>query len=454
MLRDSHARVAELADALDLGSSGQPWGFNSPLSHQRKQTIRKDIMKVDMEEVSKIKRVFKIEVPKDIVSKGFSDAYDDLRKRIKMPGFRPGKAPLNIIERRYSKDVEADLIKRLIPDYYFKAVKESGVIPVDMPEIGEVHINKDGPLKFTATVEIKPKIDQVVYEGIELKKEDIVVTDHEIEDKIQELREYHAQLEVAEDGHAVMEGDFVEVDYTGFRDGKPVKGAERKGVMFQIGTSTVPAIDKGLTGAQKGEEREVDYTEQNLLLKIKITEVKKKVLPEVNDDFAKEIEGYNTLAELKEGLKKNISEEKKEAQQHRHREEIIRKLIEWNPVDAPPSLVEKEMKRFLARTKRYMGKKGEFEPEEEKAFREKYLPHAEEEIKGYLLLSAIGEHENISASSEDVEEDIKRMAERSKQETEKVRKSLESMDEGLEGLKSRIAEDKVIKFIMEKVKWV
>jgi len=411
-------------------------------------------MKVDVKEVSKTKRVFTIEVPSDVVSKEFSEAYDNLRKRVKVPGFRPGKAPLTLLERRYAKDVEADLIKRLIPDYYLKAVKESGVVPVDMPEIDHVDLRRDGPLKFTATVEVQPKIGQVVYEGIELKKEEVTVTEKDIEDRIEELRNFHAQLEVAGEGHAIEEGDYVQVDYTGLRDGKPAKGVEQKGVVFQIGSSAIPNIDKGLMGARKGEEREIEYSEQNLLLKIQVAEIKKKALPEVNDDFAKVVGGYHSLMELKEGLKGSIMEEKGEAQKAHYKEEVIKRLIERNPVEAPPSLVERELKRFLARTKRFMGKKGEFEPEEERSFRENYMPHAEEQIKGYLLLTAIGDHEGISAAAEDVEEEIKRIAQKNGQEVRQVRKSLESMDEGLEGLKSRIVEDKVVKRIMDKVKWI
>src|SRR3990172_4984807 len=244
-----------------------------------------------MKEVSKTKRVFTIEVPSDVVSKGFSEAYDDLRRRVKVPGFRPGKAPLTLLERRYAKDVEADLIKRLVPDYYLKAVKESGVVPVDMPEIDHVDLRRDGPLKFTATVEVRPKIGQVVYEGIELKKEEIIITEKDIEERIEELRNFHARLEVAGEGHAVEAGDYVQVDYTGFRDGKPVKGVERKGVVFQIGLSAIPNIDKGLIGARKGEEREIENSEHNLLLKIKVAEIKKKALPEINNDFAKVVGG-------------------------------------------------------------------------------------------------------------------------------------------------------------------
>lgn len=411
-------------------------------------------MKVDIEEISKTKRIFKIEVPPDVVSKEFAEAYTDLRKRAKIPGFRPGKAPLSLIERRYGKDVETDLLKRLIPDYYFKAVKESGVIPVEMPEIGNIDLKKDGPLTFTATVEIKPKIERVVYEGIDLKKGEVEATEKDVNDRIQQLREYHAQMEVGKEGDAVEEGDYVQASYLWYKDGKAVEGSEREEAPFEVGSGVVaPEIEKGIIGARKGEEREIEIPAQNLRIKIKIVELKKKALPELNDEFARDIGGYNSLAELRERVKENILEEKKEGQKAEYKKEIVKKLIEWNPVEAPLVLIEREMRRFLSRTKRFMGKKDDFEPEEEKKLREKYTPFAEEEIKGDLLLMALAEHEGITAAEDEVENEIKRIAQRNQQDVWTVRRSLESMDKGLEGLKTKITVDKVIKLIMEKAKW-
>src|SRR3990172_3787021 len=178
-------------------------------------------MKVDIEEVSKIKRIFKIEVPSDIVSKEYSDAYDNVRKNAKVPGFRKGKLPLNVIERRFKEEIEADIIKRLVPDYYFKAVKESGVTPVAMPNIENVDVKKGSPLTFTATVEIRPKIESVDYAGIE------------------EIRDRNAQLEISDEGHAIVKGDYVRVDYEGFAGGVQVKDLKKEGVEFQVGAEMV-----------------------------------------------------------------------------------------------------------------------------------------------------------------------------------------------------------------------
>ncbi|MBI5756732.1 MAG: trigger factor [Nitrospirae bacterium] len=412
-------------------------------------------MKIDMEEVSTTKMVFKIEVPSDLVSKEFTDAYDGLRKKVRVPGFRPGKAPLNILEQRYKKDVETDIIRRLVPDYYLKAVKESGVTPVEMPVIENIDLRKGGTLTFTATVEIKPKIERVVYEGIELKKEDIAVTDDDVTAGIEGLRERYAQLEVCEEDHPIEEDDYVQIDYAGFSGGKPVKDLRREGLLLQAGSGDIaPEIAKGLSGALKGEEREIKIDEKGLMFKVKVTEVKRKLLPELNDDFAKDVGECETLTELREKVKERILEDKREEQRANYRNGIIKKLIEWNPVEPPSSLVEQEIKGLLNRTKAFMGKKGDFEPEEEKAFREKYRSHAEEEVKGELLMTAIAGFEGITATDDDVEKEIERMAKKGQQDAVTLRRYLTSIDGGIENLKDKITRDKVVNLIMEKAKWV
>lgn len=411
-------------------------------------------MKVEIEDVSATKKVLTIEVSPDVVIREFSVAYEDLRRRVKIPGFRPGKVPLSLLERRFGKEVEADIIKKLVPDYYMKALQEYEIAPISTPEIGNIDLRKEGVLKFTATVEVTPRVEKVTYDGIELKKEDVTVTDKDVEERLEYLRDINAQLVVAEEGHAVEDGDYVVVDYEGFKNGKPVPDLKKTGVLFQI-TAGVAATDmeRGLMGTKKGQEVEIPIPEENLLFKVKVVEIKKKVLLELNDDFARDMGDYDSLDELKEDLRKKILEEKKDNQKAEYKRQIVKKLIELNPVEAPSSLVEKEVERFLKNTRRLSGKK-EFEPEEEKALREKYRPYAEEEIKGDILLMTIGEHEGIEATEEDIEEEIKKIARRNNQEVEKVRESIESMDRGLQGLKNKIMIDRVFDHIMEKVKWI
>ncbi len=412
-------------------------------------------MKIDIEEVSNTKRIFKIEVPSDVVSKEYSEAYDNLRKTVRLPGFRKGKVPLNVIERRFKDDIEADIIKKLVPDYYFKAVKESGVSPVDMPHIENVEVKKGSPLTFKATVEIRPKIEHVEYSGIELKKEDITVTDEEVAAGIEEIRERNAQLEVCDEGHVIEKGDHIQVDYEGFAGGKPVKELKKEGIEFQTGAEMVaPEIDNGLLGARTGEEREIRMPEGDVVFKVKITEVKKKILPEINDDLAKDTGEGETLADLKEKVRERVKERKEEDQQADYKGSIIKKLIEFNPVDPPPSLIEKEMRNFMARTKKFMGKKDNFEPEEEKALRDKYTSHAEEQVKSDLLLTAIADIEGINAADDDVEKEMEKMAKKSQQDVALIRRYIASVEGGIDNLKDKIREDKVVARILQNIKWV
>ena len=412
-------------------------------------------MKIDIEEVSKTRRTFKIEVPSDIVSKEYSEAYDNLRKKVRMPGFRQGKIPINVIEQRFKKDVEADVIKKLVPDYYLKAVQESGVTPVEMPKIDNIDISKGSPLKFTATVEIRPKIERVLYDGIELKKEEVTVTEEEITAGIEELREQSAQIEVCDEGHAIAKGDYVQVNYEGFVAGQPVKELRKEGVEFQTGAEMVaPEIDNGLLGALKGEERDIRASEGDVVFRVKITEVKKKILPEINDDLAKDTGEGETLAELKEKVKARVKDRKEEDLRANQKSTIIKKLIELNPVESPASLIEKEMRNFMARTKKFMGKKDDFDPEEEKALRVKYLSHAEEQVKSDLLLTAIADIDGINATDDDVEKEIERMANKSQQDVALIRRYIASVEGGIDNLRDKIREDKVIALILENIKWV
>lgn len=411
-------------------------------------------MKVDVENISPTKKKLHIQVPPEIIEKEFVAAYRALRQRVKIPGFRPGRVPMSLLERRFGRDVEADLVKRLVPEYYMKALQESGFTPVNMPEIEGIDIGRERGLTFTASVEVKPEIEDVKYEGIKLKRREIEVTEEDIKKRLELLQELNAQLAVPEEDYPIQEGDYVLVDYTGYKNNKPLPELTKEDFFFKVtGGVTATDLERGIMGAKKGDEVEIPIKEENILFKVKIKEIKRRVLPEINDDFARDMGDYNTLEELKEYLKKQIYEEKKENLKGEYKRDIIKQLIEWNPIEAPSSLVEKETQRLLKSAKEFSGKE-KLEPEEERALKEQYRRYAEEEIKGDLLLMAIGEKENIEASEKDMEEEIEKIARRNNQDIRKVRESLEAMDRGLQGLKNKVIIDKVIDHIMEKVEWI
>ena len=222
-------------------------------------------MKMEVTELGPMKRALKIEVPADEVSQRFSRAYVELNRQVRIPGFRPGKAPLAMLEKRYAKAVEEDVIRSLVPDYYDRAIKEAGISPVlvEIPPLNRVKINKDSPFTFTATVEIKPKIELHGYKApnpISLNPDKRTVADEQVDRALEILREQHARLDAAPAGTALAEGDFAVVDLEGFLDEAPLEGSKKEGQLHRVGSKATLLgidIDAHLAGKKEGELVEI-----------------------------------------------------------------------------------------------------------------------------------------------------------------------------------------------------
>jgi trigger factor len=238
-------------------------------------------------------------------------------KKAKIPGFRPGKAPKNIVERHYGDEVRSEVTHRLVTESYLRALQEHNLNPVEMPQIDNVSsLAKGLALTFTATVEVRPNIDLQPYDGIEVKEETVTVTDEEVDQTVDRLREMYAQLEVVE-GRPLEQNDTAIIDFEGFRDGKPIEGAKAADYMLSLGSnSLIPGFEDQLAGMNRGETREIkvvfpsDYNNRDLAGKdatftVTLKEIKKKALPELNDEFAKDIGNNTSVAELKEGIKRH-----------------------------------------------------------------------------------------------------------------------------------------------------
>ncbi|MDE3036077.1 MAG: trigger factor, partial [Nitrospirota bacterium] len=268
-------------------------------------------MKVDVTELGPVKRALKIEVPSEDVNKHFALAYAELNKHVRIPGFRPGKAPLSMLEKRYAKEVEEDVVRRLVPDYYERAVREAGIVPVlvEIPPLERVKIKKDAAFSFTATVEIKPKIELRDYKApnpISLKPDKRTVTDEQVAGTLDVLRERQAQLEAAPAGTALAEGDYAILDVEGFLEQTPVDGAKQTGQLHKIGSKTPILgieVDAALVGKKEGELAEIpqpypaSHPDQRLagktvVYRVTVAAVKRKKLPALDDEFAKDCGPY------------------------------------------------------------------------------------------------------------------------------------------------------------------
>jgi trigger factor len=408
-------------------------------------------MKVEVEEITSVKKALKIEIPKEVVSSEFTQAYSKLKKTVKIPGFRPGKVPLAIIEKKFGSAVEEDVVRKLVPDYYQKAIRELALSPVEFPSFDKIEAKKDAPLLFTATVEVRPTVLLSDYSGLILKKNKINVSDEDVEKTLERIQDEQGHQETCPDDHAVVSKDYVTIDFAGSVDGKPMARGSAEGYTLQIGSKTfLPEFEDALLSKKKGAKFEADvpfpddYQEKEIAgktvsFKIDLKEIKKKVLPPIDDDLAKDV-GLPSLDALKEKVHQSLLDQQRSQQEHDQNSLLIKKLVELHPIDVPPSMVEREVDNSLGSLQKAGPQKVDIS-----AFHKEYEPVARERIQGQFILDAIAEKENISVTNEDIDAEIKSMAMSSGITPEKAREMISKQDGSMEGLKSRIRQDKALK---------
>lgn len=416
-----------------------------------------------VEELSLTKRRLRIEIPKDVVEKEISDAYSRLNKKVKVPGFRPGKVPRQILERHYRKSIEAEVIEKLIPDYYIKSVKESGVFPVENPTFeGEIVIKEGSSLNFDATVEVKPAIEIGGYEGIEVKRLSHDVSEDEVERTLKHFQESHARLEPFEESHTINNGDFCLISFEGFLGDTPIEGGNVQDYLLEVGSKVlVQGFEEQLIGSKKGDKINIkvtfpeDYRDKNLagkeaIFKVEVKEVKRKVLPELDDEFAKDL-GQNSLSDLRTLAREGLEKEKKRMVEKDQKEEIIKKLLEVHSFEIPSSMVERELNIMVHRRKmQILQGGGSLEGRDEDRLRVELMPLATERVKAGLILETIGKKEEISVSDEDIEKRIEDIASGLHERPEEIKRLYISKDGSLEGLKSEIFAEKVLDHLLSK----
>jgi trigger factor len=433
-------------------------------------------MKLEVTELGPNKRALKIEVPEDEVNRQFTQAYVELNRQVRIPGFRPGKAPLSLLEKRYAKVIEEDLIRKLIPDYYDKAVRQAGLVAVqvEVPPLERAKIKKNAPFSFTATVEIKPSIELRDYKApnpISLKPDKRVVTDEQVAQTLDVLREQHAQLHAAPSGTAVGEGDYAVLDVEGFVDSAPLEGAKKEGHLHKVGSKTPVLgieVDQAFLGKKEGDSVEVpqpypdthpdpQLAGKTVVFRIAIKAVKQKKLAALDDEFAKDCGPYSSLEELKAKLRGEMEATLKRDIEESYKDQILKRLVETHHFDLPDSLVERELnaaiRQHMESRMRQRGKIDQAEDlvkqqEEIKRLREELLPEATRRVKLGLILEAIAEKEGIKVEEADVAAELERLAKRLKLTAEDIRRMVESAGQDMrEELFGRILAEKSLDFV-------
>ncbi|NRR83498.1 trigger factor [Bacillus velezensis] len=409
--------------------------------------------------------VLTVEVDADTFKTALDDAFKKVVKQVSIPGFRKGKVPRGLFEQRFG--VEAlyqDALDILLPVEYPKAVEEAGVEPVDRPEIDVEKIEKGESLIFTAKVTVKPEVKLGDYKGLGIEKDDTAVTDEDVQNELKALQERQAELVVKEEG-AVENGDTVVLDFEGFVDGEAFEGGKAENYSLEVGSgSFIPGFEEQLTGLEAGAEKDVEVTfpeeyhaeelaGKPAVFKVKIHEIKAKELPELNDEFAKDIdEEVETLAELTEKTKKRLEEAKENEADAKLREELVLKASENAEADVPQAMIDTELDRMLKEFEQRLQMQGmnlelytQFSGQDENALKEQMKEDAAKRVKSNLTLEAIAQAENLEVTDEEVEAELTKMAEAYNMPVENIKQAIGSTDAMKEDLKVR----KAIDFLVE-----
>lgn len=413
--------------------------------------------------------VLTFEVDAEKFNEGLDAAFKKVVKTVSVPGFRKGKMPRAMFEKRFGvESLYQDAIDILLPEAYTNAIEEAGIEPVDRPEIDVEQVEKGKALIFKATVTVKPEVKLGQYKGIEVEKVNTEVTEEDVNQELTSLQERHAELVVKET--AAENGDTVVMDFEGFVDGEAFEGGQADNYSLELGSGQfIPGFEEQLVGTAAGEEKDVEVTfpedyhaaelaGKKAVFKVKVHEVKGKELPELDDEFAKDADDeVETLDALKEKIKTRLEESKKHEAEHTVRDTVVEKASENAEIDLPAIMIDNEVDRMMQEFEQRLQMQGmnlelyfQFSGQDESALREQMKEEAEKRVRMNLTLEAIAKAENIEVSPEEMDAELNKMSEMYNMPVENITAALGS----LEGLKADVQVRKALDFLVENSKTV
>lgn len=424
-------------------------------------------MKATAEKREKNVVTLQVEVEAEQLDAALEKAYNEIVKKVSVPGFRKGKAPRVILERHVGKKAFYDeALEKIIPDAYIKAVKDTGIEPVTQPTLEMVQLEEGKPVVFKATVTVKPEVKLGQYKGVEIHRPKVQVSDEDAMMELEMMRNRHAKM-VPVENEPVQEGDEAVIDFIGYVDGKPYEGSRAQDYSLLIGSGTfIPGFEDQLIGMRRGETKEVKVTfpekyhnkelaGKEAVFNVTVKEVKRKELSPIDDDFAKDVSEFETLEELKQDVKKRLEQLSETEMANEIKQTILDKVIENTEVDIPEEMIYYQEEEMLRTMERQMAAQG-FSLEEYlrrtkstmEDLRARLRPDAEKSMRTVLVLEAIAKQENIEVSEEEIQEELAGMAEYMKQDPAVLRKVLK-LQNRLNVVIERIRDRKTIEFLEE-----
>jgi trigger factor len=408
-------------------------------------------------------REVSVEIPAETVQKERDAVLSKYSRVAKVPGFRKGKVPASIIRQRFSEDVNQEILESLVPRYLRQETAKQNLAPVSQPKIVDLHMHEGEPLTFKASFEVLPEFDVPGYQEIRAEKEDTTVTDDEVQKALENLREQHATYENMEEGRALQDGDFAQAGFTGTSEEEGAKPVDIPEVLVEIaGANTIPEFTENLRGMKAGEEKSFDvkyaddYGDERLAgktvhYKVTVKGLKKKSMPELSDEFAKELGAdLNTLDELRARVRESLQAEKDHQAEHKAKDKLVEDLVNRYDFAIPESLVDSQVDARLERGMRALAAQGMKVEDLRKMdwgrLREGQREAARREVKASLILDKIADAEKIEVPDAEVDREIEAVARQSQQPLDEVRHRLTD-NGGLDRIRTRIRNDKALDFL-------
>jgi len=423
-------------------------------------------MKVTVEELSPSKRALHVELPPERVAARMEASLRELGRKLQIPGFRRGKVPPEIIQRRFQSDLQEEVLRELIPDSYREALAQADVHPVSQPKVEDVHFHEGEPLTYRAVVEVKPPVTVKDYQGIVLQREKVEVTDQEVDRALEYLKEDAAEY-VPMEGWPALREDLIVLDHDGTIHGKPFKGGSGKNLTLALGRGGyLPGFEAQVAGMQKGESKRFalafpqdlprkDLAGRTAEFRVTVKEVKKRRVPELNDEFARTVGDVESLAALRDKLREQLQQRKVRQQEADLKRTLLEKLAATHEVELPDALVEAETASILQDmlgTIRATGGRVQGLPESAEALGAKAREVARRRVKESLLLEAVARQESLTVGDAELDKEIDAMATAFPAEGgATVRHALEEPGRRA-GLTARLLERKALEFLYQQAR--
>lgn len=421
------------------------------------------MMKATWEKTEDSKGILTIETSEDTVNKALSDAFKKVAQKVTVPGFRKGKVPRSIFEKRFGvESLYQDALNIMLPEVYEAAVKEANIKPVDRPDIDVEQFEKGKPCVVKATVTVEPEVTLGEYKNLEIPSKEFTVTDEQIDSELKKMQRQQGQLVSVEEG-TVNQGDHAIIDFEGFLDKVPFEGGKGENYSLEIGSgSFIPGFEDQLVGMAVGEEKEIEVTfpeeyhstdlaGKAVMFKVKVNELKQLSLPELDDEFAKDVSELETLEELRKDIEGKLQEKSKKEEDEYIRNQLTEIAAANAKVDIPAVMVEQEAEKMVQEFSQqlmYQGMNLEalFGKSKEE-LKEEWKENAEKSVKQRLVLKAISQAENVEASEEAVNEEITKLADQMNRAENEIRQLLEAQG-AFDSIREKLVMEKTVELLV------